>query len=67
MILEREADGRYRRIDETHELCLYDPEAVVAVLADLGFGVEQRASYAGATASTPTAGWAVFVAAKPAT
>ena len=64
VILVREADGRYRRVDETHELCLYEPAAVTAVLEDAGFTVEQRASYTESTPSTPAAGWAVFVATK---
>jgi hypothetical protein len=65
VILTRETDGRYRRIDETHELCLYEPAAVTAVVAAAGFTVEQRASYTEVTPSTPVAGWAVFVATKP--
>ena len=66
VILVREADGRFRRVDETHELCLYEPGAVTAILQDVGFAVEQRASYSQSTPSTPLAGWAVFVATKPA-
>ena len=65
VILVRDADGRYRRVDETHELCLYEPAAVVGALTDAGFTVEQRPSYTEATPSTPTAGWAVFVATRP--
>lgn len=65
VILVREADGRYRRVDETHELCLYDPAAVTAVLEAAGFAVEQRGSYTETTPSTPPAGWAVFVATAP--
>jgi SAM-dependent methyltransferase len=65
VILVREDDGRYRRVDETHELRLYDPDDVTAVLADAGFAVERRPTYTAPTASTPTAGWAVFVATRP--
>jgi hypothetical protein len=65
VILVREADGRYRRVDETHQLCLYEADAVVELLAGIGFAVEQRAAYIEATPSTPNAGWAVFVATKP--
>lgn len=61
----REPDGRFRRVDEAHELCLYEPGAVTALLEAAGFAVEQRAAYTEATASTPTGGWAVFVATKP--
>ena len=64
VILVREADGRYRRVDETHDLCLYEPAAVTTVLEDAGFTVERRASYTESTPSTPAAGWAVFVATK---
>src|SRR6185312_2056735 len=32
VILVRDDDGRYRRVDETHVLCLYEPEAVVGAL-----------------------------------
>lgn len=66
VILVRDADDHYRRIDETHELCLYDPGAVTDVLVRAGFAVERRNSYTAPTASTPTGGWAVFVATKPA-
>jgi SAM-dependent methyltransferase len=66
VILVREADGRYRRVDETHDLWLYEPAAVVDMLTGAGFAVETRASYTENTPSTPAAGWAVFVATKPA-
>jgi SAM-dependent methyltransferase len=65
VILVREADGRYRRVDETHELWLYDVETVAAMLQDVGFDVEVRSSYTEVTASTPAGGWAVFVGTKP--
>jgi hypothetical protein len=64
VILVREADGRYRRVDETHELCLYEPDAVTAILEAAGFAVERRTSYTATTPSTPAAGWAVFVATR---
>lgn len=55
--------GLYRRTDEHHVLRLYRPEAVEAVLQQAGFSVERRSGYArGSTRSTPTSGWAVFVA-----
>lgn len=65
VILMREVDGRYRRIDEHHELVLYRVADVVRILEAVGFAVETRAAFASATASTPSAGWAVFVATKP--
>ena len=34
-------------------------------LTAVGFALETRAAFASATASTPSAGWAVFVATKP--
>jgi hypothetical protein len=37
---------------------------VTAVLTAAGFTVEVRPAYVEATASTPTAGWAVFVASR---
>jgi SAM-dependent methyltransferase len=64
-LLVREDDGRYRRVDETHELRLYEVDAVRARLVDVGFEVEVRPSYTGSTASTPSAGWAVFVGTRP--
>lgn len=67
VILVEEADGRYRRVDETHGLVLLEESEVVAALEAAGFAVEVRPSYTTPTASTPVAGWAVFVAAKPAT
>jgi SAM-dependent methyltransferase len=66
VILIREPDGRYRRVDEHHELVLYEVDEVVTVLRSVGFSVETRAAYTEATASTPAAGWAVFVASKSA-
>lgn len=65
VILVREPDGRYRRIDERHELVLYEAPDVVAALDAAGFTVEVRPSYTEATASTPSSGWAVVVATKP--
>ena len=66
VILTQDGDGRYRRTDETHVLALYDPDAVTATLVGAGFSVERRPAYTEPTASTPTAGWSVFVGAKPA-
>ena len=64
MILVRETDGRYRRVDEHHVLVLLDAADVVRVLEEVGFTVETRPAYTEATASTPATGWAVFVATK---
>ncbi len=60
--------GLYRRTDEHHVLRLYDPMDVEQLLQDVGFTVERRAGYGPSpTRSTPTSGWAVFVArARPA-
>ncbi|MEP6624219.1 MAG: class I SAM-dependent methyltransferase, partial [Acidimicrobiia bacterium] len=65
VILVREGDGRFRRVDEHHELVLYDVDEVVAIFEAAGFAVETRAAYTAPTASTPPSGWAVFVASKP--
>lgn len=65
VILMREPDGRYRRVDEHHVLMLYDVPDVVAALEAVGFTVEARTAYTEATASTPASGWAVFAATKP--
>jgi 2-polyprenyl-3-methyl-5-hydroxy-6-metoxy-1,4-benzoquinol methylase len=65
VILMREPDARYRRVDEHHVLVLYDPAAVTAALETVGFTVEAHPSYVEATASTPPSGWVVFVATKP--
>ena len=65
VILSREADGRYRPVDEHYELVLYDVDAVTDALETVGFGAEVRPSFTQATASQPPSGWAVFVATKP--
>ena len=65
VILVREPDGRYRRVDEHHQLVLYAVPDGVAALESAGFAVEVRPSYTAATASTPAAGWAVFAATRP--
>ena len=65
VILMREPDGRYRRVDEHHVLMLYDVPDVVAELESVGFAIEARAAYTEATASTPPSGWSVFAATKP--
>ena len=65
VILVREPDGRYRRVDEHHELVLYAVPDVVSALESVGFSLDVRPSYTTATASTPASGWAVFVATKP--
>lgn len=66
VILIEEEDGRYRRVDESHRLVLFPVPDVVASLERAGFSVEIRPSYTEVTASTPAAGWAAFVATKPA-
>ncbi len=65
VILVRESDGRYRRVDEHHELVLYEASEVVTILETVGFAVEVRAAYSKPTPSQPPSGWAVFVATKP--
>ena len=65
VILNREPDGRYRRVDEQYHLVLYDVEAVTDALETVGFSVEVRQAYSEPTASQPASGWAVFVATKP--
>ena len=64
VILNREADGRYRRVDEEYHLVLYDVDAVTAALESTGFVVEVLPTFTKATASQPASGWAVFVATK---
>ncbi len=64
VILVREPDDRYRRIDEHHTLMLYEVDDVRRALTDVGFDVEVRPAYTVATSSTPPSGWAVFVARK---
>ncbi len=64
VILVREPDGRYRRIDEDHVLALYEVDTVRDLLTAAGFDVEVRPAYTVATSSTPASGWAVFVARK---
>lgn len=66
VILSRESDGRYRRVDEHYDLVLYDVDRVTTVLKTIGFEVEVLPAYTEATASQPPSGWAVFVATKPA-
>ncbi len=66
VILVQDDDGRYRRVDEHHELVLFEVDEVVTILEAVGFGVEVRAAYTAPTSSTPPSGWAVFAASKPA-
>jgi SAM-dependent methyltransferase len=63
-IFRRAGDAEYRRTDEHHVLRLYRPEVVEAVLDRAGFVAVERVSVYGdtASASTPAAGWSVFVA-----
>lgn len=56
VILNREADGRYRRVDEEYHLVLYDVTAVTVALETIGFAVEVRPSFTEATASQPASG-----------
>jgi hypothetical protein len=65
VIMIRDDDGRYRRVDEHHQLVLYDVSDVVTILEATGFSVETRAAYTEVTASTPASGWAVFAATRP--
>jgi len=64
VVLMREDDGRYRRVDEHHTLVLFDVAAVAGILRNTGLVVEVRSAYTRSTASTPEAGWAVFVGTK---
>lgn len=54
---------RYRRVQETHDLRLYAPEQVEALLTRSGFGWERLASY---TDFVFPVGWHGYVARKPA-
>lgn len=66
-IFTRESDDRWARVDEHHVVQLYDPDALRALLVEIGFTVDTQASYgADHGDSTPPMGWAVFVASKPA-
>ena len=65
VILSKEADGRYRRVDEEYHLVLYDVDSVTDALEAAGFVVEVLPSFTKATASQPESGWAVFLATKP--
>ena len=53
------ADGTFARIDETHELRLYEPADVIAALEAAGFAVEMRDTYDNLP---PLQGWNVFIA-----
>ncbi len=65
-IFTREPDGHYSRIDEHHVTHLYEPDALHAALAAIGFDIATRASYgADRSDSTPPSGWTVVVASKP--
>jgi SAM-dependent methyltransferase len=57
-IYVRDGDA-FRRVDETHVLRLYEPQAVVDVLTAAGFTTEVLEGYAGPVAFS---GWKVFVA-----
>ncbi len=65
VILSREPDGRYRRVDEHYDLVLYDVDAVTDALETVGFTVQVLPCFTEATSSQPPSGWAVFVATKP--
>jgi len=56
-------DDCYRRTDEHHVLRLYAPADVLAALTRAGFHARALPAYAAApTASTPKAGWSVYLA-----
>lgn len=57
----RRIEGGWRRSDEHHPLVLFEPEAVVALLARIGFDVRRDAGY-GAARFPP--GWHAFEATK---
>jgi SAM-dependent methyltransferase len=62
-VFHREADDRYRRVNERHVLRLADPDEVHDTLEATGFAVETFTRYNDtATQSTPAAGFAVFLA-----
>jgi SAM-dependent methyltransferase len=63
-IFTRDADGRYRRVDEHHVLVLYPVDTVLALLRGAGFGATVESRYGPTDPSIP--GWAVIVA-TPAT
>jgi SAM-dependent methyltransferase len=64
-IFRRTRSGEYRRTAEHHVLRLYDPATLAAALESAGFEASIRSQYAGPSASTPGAGWAVLLATKP--
>jgi len=59
-----EADGRYRRADEHHVLCLYESAEVAAILSDAGFDVDVLDNYRSPTVHPPLPGWYVVEARK---
>jgi SAM-dependent methyltransferase len=59
-IFTRDADGRYRRVDEHHVLVLYTVDAVLALLRGAGFAATVESRYGPTDPSIP--GWAVIVA-----
>ncbi len=63
-IFARAGDGDcYRRTDEHHVLRLYAPADVLAALTRAGFAARALPAYTSApTASTPAAGWSVYLA-----
>jgi SAM-dependent methyltransferase len=59
-IFTRDADGRYRRVDEHHVLVLYTVDSVLALLRRAGFEATVEGGYGSTDPSIP--GWAVIVA-----
>jgi SAM-dependent methyltransferase len=59
VIYTRNPDGTFTRIDETHELRLYEPSDVVAALEAAGFNVDTRDTYENLHTLR---GWNVFIA-----
>jgi len=56
----RVADGTYRRVDEKHQLRLYEPDAIETLVHAAGFTVERRDGYGSLPAPSPD-GWQVFI------
>jgi SAM-dependent methyltransferase len=61
-IFRRSGPDSYRRTDERHVLRLFDPDQVVADLAEAGLDTEILDGYPSDRPTAPTAGWSVFVA-----
>jgi SAM-dependent methyltransferase len=65
-IFRRTGPDTYRRTDERHLLRLYEPEAVVAALEEVGLRARVLGGYPAEKRPSPP-GWSVFLARKPGT